>query len=62
MLLLQAWPGAPELRIDDGPGYRVYSGQHGQRLVVLLCGGDKTTQSVDIKTARRYWADWRDRP
>lgn len=54
--------GLAELRIDYGPGYRVYFGQHEQRLVILLCGGDKTTQSVDIKTARRYWADWRNRP
>lgn len=54
--------GLAELRIDYGPGYRIYFGQHGPRLVILLCGGDKARQSVDIKTARRYWADWRERP
>jgi putative addiction module killer protein len=54
--------GLAELRIDYGQGYRIYFGQQGQRLVILLCGGDKASQSVDIKTARRYWADWRKRP
>ena len=40
-----------ELRIDYGPGYRVYFVQHGQTLVILLAGGDKRTQDHDIKTA-----------
>lgn len=40
-----------ELRIDYGPGYRVYFMQSGLRLIVLLCGGDKTTQPSDIKRA-----------
>ena len=43
--------GVSELRIDYGPGYRVYFVQRGQRLVVLLAGGDKRTQDRDIKTA-----------
>ena len=44
--------GVSELRIDYGPGYRVYFEHHGQALVVLLAGGDKDTQDRDIKTAR----------
>jgi putative addiction module killer protein len=44
--------GVSELRIDYGPGYRVYFVQQGQTLVILLAGGDKRTQDKDIKTAR----------
>jgi len=43
--------GASEMRIDYGPGYRVYFKKIGQRVVILLAGGDKNTQSKDIKTA-----------
>ncbi len=43
--------GVSELRIDFGPGYRVYYTQRGQRLIVLLAGGDKPTQKQDIKRA-----------
>jgi len=50
--------GISELRIDFGPGYRVYFGQAGSRTIVLLCGGDKSTQKTDIKKAQRYWADY----
>ena len=45
--------GVSELRIDYGPGYRVYYKKHRQKMVVLLVGGDKHTQAKDIKTALR---------
>ena len=45
--------GVHELRIDFGPGYRVYFTQRGRLLIVLLCGGDKATQQADIDTALR---------
>jgi putative addiction module killer protein len=44
--------GVAELRIDYGPGYRVYFCQRGGTIVLLLCGGDKTTQALDIAKAR----------
>lgn len=53
--------GVWELRIDTGPGYRVYYAQSGQRLVLLLCGGDKRTQNADIGRAVDYWHDWQRR-
>ena len=45
--------GISELRIDYGPGYRVYYKKQGRQVVILLAGGDKRTQSKDIKTALR---------
>jgi putative addiction module killer protein len=45
--------GVSELRIDYGPGYRVYYKKRGQKVVILLAGGDKSTQAKDIKTALR---------
>jgi len=55
--------GVWELRIDVGPGYRVYYALAGQRVVLLLCGGDKRIQEADIRTACDYWRDpMRDRP
>lgn len=53
--------GVQELRIDYGSGYRVYFGQEGAMIVLLLCGGDKSTQSKDIETAKRYWNEYRRR-
>ena len=49
--------GLSELRIHYGPGYRVYYGKQGQQVYLLLCGGDKSTQSKDIKQAKAYWKD-----
>ena len=49
--------GVSELRIDYGPGYRVYFLQRGEVLVVLLAGGDKRTQGRDIRTALELAAD-----
>jgi putative addiction module killer protein len=45
--------GIGELRINHGPGYRLYFVRRGARLIVLLCGGDKSTQSADIRRAVR---------
>jgi putative addiction module killer protein len=50
-----------ELRIDHGPGYRVYYRQEGKTLILLLCGGDKSTQAKDIETAHAYWKDYKAR-
>ena len=51
--------GVWELRIDWGPGYRVYYAQSGKRLILLLTGGDKRKQQVDIDAAVGYWNDWK---
>jgi putative addiction module killer protein len=48
-----AGSGLSEMRIDYGPGYRVYLSQRGNELVILLCGGDKRTQDRDIKRAKQ---------
>ena len=49
--------GVFELRVDYGPGYRVYFFQRGKELVILLCGGDKRTQDADIAFAKRLKAE-----
>ena len=51
--------GVWELRIHFGPGYRVYYGEDGPVIVLLLCGGDKRSQRKDIGKARRLWAAYR---
>ena len=51
--------GVMELRIDWGPGYRVYFAQAGQMIVLLLCGGDKRTQQRDIARAKTYFEDFK---
>ena len=53
--------GVWEVRIDWGPGYRVYYALAGKRLILLLCGGDKRKQQADIETAQQYWTDWQNR-
>jgi putative addiction module killer protein len=51
--------GVTERRIDFGPGYRVYFGREGNKLVILLGGGTKRRQSQDIKTAKEVWQEYK---
>ena len=50
--------GVVELKIDWGPGYRVYFGKIGKAIVLLLCGGDKRTQQQDIRIAKAYLKEY----
>ena len=51
--------GVFELIIDAGPGYRVYFAEDGERdEIVLLCGGDKSTQKADVVRAKKYWSEY----
>ena len=52
--------GVSELRIDCGPGYRVYYLQRGNVLIVLLCGGDKSSQDDDVRVALKIASEWKD--
>ncbi len=51
--------GVFELRIHFGPGYRIYYGMDGATVVLLLCGGDKNTQTKDIKRAKFFWENYK---
>lgn len=51
--------GMSELRIDTGPGYRVYYATRGDEFILLLAGGDKSTQARDIETAQKLWDKWK---
>jgi putative addiction module killer protein len=53
--------GVQELRIPFGPGFRIYFGREGDSVVILLSGGDKSTQTRDIDRAKEYWRDYRSR-
>src|SRR5882724_9893911 len=53
--------GLSEMRIDYGPGYRVYYGKHGDSIILLLCGGTKNGQSRDIKKAKALFEIWKTR-
>ena len=53
--------GLSECRIDFGPGYRVYFGKNGHRLVILLGGGTKKRQHKDIEAARGFWTNYKAR-
>lgn len=52
--------GVFELRLDFGPGYRIYFGRIGREEILLLTGGDKNSQPRDIATAKRYWQHFRE--
>lgn len=50
-----------ELRIDLGPGYRIFFGRDGKTVVILLAAGEKRSQDADIKRAKEYWRDYETR-
>jgi putative addiction module killer protein len=53
--------GVSELRLDLGPGYRIYFGKDGERIVILLGGGTKKRQQIDIETAKALWQEFKER-
>ena len=52
-------PSVHEIKVDFGPGYRVYFGWDGEQLVILLAGGTKQRQSKDIANAKEFWKDYK---
>lgn len=53
--------GLSELRLFFGPGYRVYFGEDAENIIIILCGGDKSSQSRDIEQAKAYWKEYKSR-
>lgn len=51
--------GMSELRLDFGPGYRIYLGKDGERLVILLGGGTKKRQQIDVEAAKALWQEYK---
>ena len=58
---LSVGEGVIELKEDFGPGYRIYVGEDGPVIVVILCAGDKSTQTADIQRAKEYWKKYKSR-
>lgn len=52
--------GIYELKLDFGPGYRIYYGLEGKTIVILLCGGNKSTQKDDIEKAKKFWKNYKE--
>ena len=52
--------GVLELRLHFGPGYRIYFGEIDNTIVLLLCGGDKSSQTRDIRRAKTYWLEYKE--
>ena len=50
--------GVSEMRVPEGQGYRVYFGQSENKIVILLCGGNKSSQQKDIALAKKYWRNY----
>ena len=53
--------GVIEPRVHVGAGYRVYCARHGAATVLLICGGDKKSQTMDVRRAKELWAEWKRR-